>query len=53
MKGFRRMNGVNWLTAETRVQVMVIPNGKNGETKYTTLGKMPLHWNAVRKILLR
>lgn len=47
MKGFRRINGINWLTdsetqriADTSVTGHVIP------------GKLPNHWELVREIIL-
>ena len=47
MKGFRRINGVNWLD-EVHVNYRV----SNGVTRITPIGKLPLHWNKVRGILL-
>lgn len=47
MKGFRRINGVNWLD-EVHVNYCV----SNGVTRITPIGKLPLHWNKVRGILL-
>ncbi len=47
MKGFRKINGVNWLD-EVHINYYV----SNGVTSITSIGKLPLHWNKVRKILL-
>ena len=47
MRGFRKINGVNWLD-EVHVNYCV----NNGATDITSIGKLPLHWNKVRGILL-
>lgn len=47
MKGFRKINGVNWLD-----EVHINYSAHNGVTTIMSTGKLPLHWNKVRKILL-
>ena len=47
MRGFRRINGANWLE-----KVQVIYWAENGITTCKSKGKLPLHWNSVRNILL-
>ena len=47
MQGFRKINGANWLD-EVHVNYYV----HNGVTDITSIGKLPLHWNKVRGILL-
>lgn len=47
MKGFRKINGVNWLD-EVHINYYV----NNDVTGIKSIGKLPLHWNKVRKILL-
>lgn len=48
MKGFRKLYGVNWLN-----KVQVKYQIENGITSVKTIGKLPLHWNEVRNILLK
>lgn len=47
MRGFRKINGANWLE-----KVQVIYWAENGITTCKSKGKLPLHWNKVRGILL-
>ena len=47
MKGFRKINGVNWLD-----EVHVNYYANNGVTRIVPIGKLPLHWNKAREILL-
>lgn len=48
MKGFRKINGANWLN-EAHYRYEVVPDS---DPKVTAIGKLPLHWNKVRNILL-
>lgn len=47
MKGFRKINGANWLD-----KVRVIYYTENDITTCKSKGKLPLHWIKVRGILL-
>lgn len=48
MKGFRKVNGANWLNeVHYRYEVTA-----DSEPKIMPIGKLPLHWNKVRNILL-
>ncbi len=47
MKGFRKVNGANWLN-EVHYKYEV----DNGKAKVTSISKLPLHWSKVRNILL-
>jgi hypothetical protein len=48
MRGFRKVNGANWLN-EVHYHYMV---DSHGNPVITPLGKLPLHWNKVRNILI-
>lgn len=48
MKGFRKLTGVNWLN-EVNYKYTV---DSHGSPVITPIGKLPLHWNKVRNILL-
>lgn len=48
MRGFRKVNGANWLN-EVHYRYEV-DGGQN--VKIKAMGKLPLHWNKVRHILL-
>lgn len=47
MKGFHRINGINWLTdsSSQRIQDTSIKG-------HIILGKLPNHWERVREIIL-
>lgn len=49
MNGFRKINGINWLTEEFGVRRIVM---KTGQIKIIPKGKLPMHWRTVRNILL-
>lgn len=49
MKGFRRINGVNWLNNTVKVNVT---NAGLTTMNCKTTSKLPIHWKAVRNILL-
>lgn len=49
MKGFRRINGVSWLNNTVKVNVA---NAGLTTMNYKTTSKLPIHWKAVKNILL-
>lgn len=49
MKGFRKINGVNWLNDKPRINVT---NAGMATMNYKAIGKLPLHWTIVKNILL-
>lgn len=49
MKGFRRINGINWLNNTVKVNVT---NAGLTTMNCKTTSKLPIHWKAVRNILL-
>lgn len=50
MKGFRKVNGVNWLTDHPKVR---INNAGTSAVTYENIGKLPSHWKIVKSILLQ
>lgn len=47
MKGFRRINGANWLKDGLNVTYA------NNSVAFCSPGNMPPHWGLVREVLLR
>ena len=48
MKGFRKINGINWLNYSKTVELHKV----DGTIEIKPMNKLPLHWNEVRDILL-
>lgn len=49
MKGFRRINGINWLNDTVKVNVT---DAGLATMNYKTTSKLPIHWKSVKTILL-
>lgn len=49
MKGFRRINGINWLNDTVKVNVT---DAGLTTMNYKTTSKLPIHWKSVKTILL-
>lgn len=48
MRGFRKINGINWLDYSKIAEI----HNMDGTIEMRSLNKLPLHWNSVRNILL-
>lgn len=52
MQGFHRISGINWLNNSGPVTVKT--RGTNSTIRTITVpGKLPAHWEKVKKILLK
>ena len=52
MRGFHRVNGINWLNDSGPVTVKTF--GTNNIMRTITVpGELPAHWEKVKKILLK
>ena len=52
MRGFHRVNGINWLNDSGTVTVETL--GTNNIMRTITVpGELPAHWEKVKKILLK
>lgn len=49
MKGFRKINGVNWLNDAVKVNVT---NAGLATMNCKATGKLPMHWKSVKNIVL-
>lgn len=49
MKGFRKINGVNWINEKVKIKIV---NAKLNSVYCEAVGKLPAHWNDVKNVLL-
>lgn len=52
MQGFHRINGINWLNDSGPVTVKTF-GSNNTISAFTVPGKLPAHWEKVKKILFK